>query len=204
MYKVFFNNRVVFISAEREMLADKKKGLVYHYTDYEELTEVISSFSNMKKVKELTIMHENLETIWEDFTSYFKFIEAAGGVVFNTKDELLIINRHDKFDLPKGKIEKNESFEQAAIREVMEECGIEDLKITGKITNTYHMYLLKEEPVLKCTHWYSILHKGKKMPVPQTKENIVEAKWIKKEDVNLVVSDTYLSIVDVLIEAGLV
>ena len=51
-------------------------------------------------------------------------IEAAGGLVKNENGDYLFIYRNDKWDLPKGKIEKDEKTKVAAVREVEEECGI--------------------------------------------------------------------------------
>ena len=45
----------------------------------------------------------------------FKVVEAAGGVVSNKNGEILFIRRMGKWDLPKGKIEKGESLEQACL-----------------------------------------------------------------------------------------
>ncbi len=52
-------------------------------------------------------------------------IEAAGGVV--ERDGLTAVvhrPRYDDWSLPKGKLNKNESFERAALREVQEETGL--------------------------------------------------------------------------------
>ncbi len=52
-------------------------------------------------------------------------IEAAGGVV--ERDGLIAVvhrPRYDDWSLPKGKLNKNESFERAALREVLEETGL--------------------------------------------------------------------------------
>ena len=52
-------------------------------------------------------------------------IEAAGGVV--EQDGLIAIvprPRYDDWSLPKGKLDKNESSERAALREVQEETGL--------------------------------------------------------------------------------
>ena len=48
---------------------------------------------------------------------------AAGGLVFNAHEELLMIERWDRWDLPKGKVEKGESLPDAAWREVEEETA---------------------------------------------------------------------------------
>ena len=58
----------------------------------------------------------------------FRMAPAAGGVV--VKDgKFVSIVRHDIPDLPNGHIEKGESPEQAALREVEEETGIGKLRI---------------------------------------------------------------------------
>lgn len=53
-------------------------------------------------------------------------IEAAGGVV--VRDGRVAVVHRDRYDdwsLPKGKLDKGESFEEAALREVLEETGLE-------------------------------------------------------------------------------
>ena len=66
--------------------------------------------------------------------------EAAGGLVYNNKKEILFIHRNSKWDLPKGGLEKGESHKEAAIREVEEETGVKDLEIRAFITKTYHVF----------------------------------------------------------------
>ena len=56
-------------------------------------------------------------------------IEAAGGVVLRQGDEAIEIcvvhrPRYGDWTLPKGKLEPDESFEEAALREVEEETGL--------------------------------------------------------------------------------
>ena len=59
-----------------------------------------------------------------------KTVEAAGGVVLRDRDgggvEVLVVHRqrYDDWSLPKGKLEKGETFEEAAVREVLEETGL--------------------------------------------------------------------------------
>ena len=74
---------------------------------------------------------------WKDFSDNYKVIEAAGGLVFNQKNEILMIFRNGKWDLPKGKLEAGESVESCAVREVEEECGVSDLKIIKKLKDTF-------------------------------------------------------------------
>lgn len=52
-------------------------------------------------------------------------VEAAGGIV--ERDGLIAVvhrPRYDDWSLPKGKLDKGETFEQAALREIEEETGL--------------------------------------------------------------------------------
>ena len=53
-------------------------------------------------------------------------IEAAGGVIIRDgKVAVVHRDRYDDWSLPKGKLDAGESFEEAALREVREETGLE-------------------------------------------------------------------------------
>ena len=67
---------------------------------------------------------------------------SAGGVVYNPalKKILLIKDFADKWALPKGWIEKGETEEQAAVREVQEETGVKNLKILERLGETEYFY----------------------------------------------------------------
>lgn len=128
----------------------------------------------------------------------FKFIEAAGGLVKNNKEEFLFIYRLDKWDLPKGKAEKGETPAETALREVVEETGLDDVALLQPLANTYHIYPLKDIMVLKCTYWYEMEHKGEGKVIPQTTENITSVEWIAKDQFPKVVKNTYPSILEVI------
>ena len=59
-----------------------------------------------------------------------KKVVAAGGLVTNDKNELLTMFRRGKWDLPKGKLDEEETIEACALREVREETGIEPVSYT--------------------------------------------------------------------------
>ncbi|MBP1669861.1 MAG: hypothetical protein H6Q21_2227 [Bacteroidetes bacterium] len=198
MYKVFFNDRNVFLTDDFARTFEAKAGLFYKYNDREDLMEILEFFRNLKRINTLFIFHPDIEELRTVFRSCFRLIEAAGGVVMNKKGQLLIIFRRGKWDLPKGKLETGESFEEAALRETEEECGIRDLKIGSRLISTYHTYRIDEEPVLKKTLWFGILYGGNKIPVPQQKEGITEIRWIDPSKMELILENTYGSIRDVL------
>lgn len=137
------------------------------------------------------------EAVCQEVKSFFKIIEAAGGIV--QKDhQLLLIFRLLKWDLPKGKMEAGEQPATTAVREVEEECGLKT-KIVKKIGETWHTYELKGKQILKCTHWYLMKSTSEQAPVPQAEEAIEQVKWIDKEEAEkLLKSNSYASILDIL------
>ena len=131
-------------------------------------------------------------------------IRAAGGLVKNEYDEYLFIYRNDKWDLPKGKIEKQEGTKEAAVREVEEECGIKVNKLEERICKTYHSYIYKGDVVLKKTYWFNMRCKGQNNLKPQKEEGITDVRWFKKGDISPIVENTFPSIMDVLVKEKLV
>jgi 8-oxo-dGTP pyrophosphatase MutT (NUDIX family) len=204
MYKVFFNDRNVFLTDDFAKTFEAKYGLFYKYRDREDLAEILEFFRHLKRIEHLFIFHDDIEELRMAFRSCFRLIEAAGGVVRNKKGRLLIIYRRGKWDLPKGKLEAGETFEQAALRETEEECGIKNLKIGNRLLSTYHTYWIDEKPVLKKTLWFEILYSGNKIPVPQVKEDITEIRWIDPSEMDIILNNTYGSVRDVLNYIGAV
>ena len=127
-------------------------------------------------------------------------IKAAGGLVKSEQGAYLFIYRNDKWDIPKGKIEKGEKVKEAAVREVEEECGIKVSSLEDKICKTYHSYIYKGEVVLKKTHWFKMRSKGQEKLKPQKEEGITDARWFKKGDIAPIVKNTFPSIMDVLVK----
>ena len=127
----------------------------------------------------------------------FKMAPAAGGVV--VKDgKFVSIVRHGIPDLPKGHIEKGESAEQAALREVEEETGIGKLQIVKELPSTWHCYFEHEEWKLKRTYWYLMESEEAIQPKPQTEEGITEIKLIGNEEIDGFLKNTFRSISEIL------
>lgn len=128
----------------------------------------------------------------------FKFIQAAGGIVVNEKKEILMINRLAVWDLPKGKIEANESSKQAAAREVSEECNVPLPIILNKLPATYHIYEMNGKWYLKQTDWFLMKGHEKWNIKPQIEESITAIAWMDEQKINALLNDTYPSISDLL------
>ena len=100
--------------------------------------------------------------------------------------------------MPKGKLDKGETLEECAIREVEEETGLQNVKLTSPLAITYHTYHEGTRFILKESHWYNMKVSGKQVLIPQTAEDIHEIKWVKKEDLKEYLDNAFPSIKDVL------
>lgn len=117
---------------------------------------------------------------FEDFSSNFLIIEAAGGVVENSLGQILMIYRLGKWDLPKGKMEPGEDERSTALREVEEECGISSLRITDENSRvSFHTYEINGTPILKKTYWFK-MHSNEKEFIAQAEEGIEKVCWVSK------------------------
>ena len=107
------------------------------------------------------------------------FIKAGGGYVLNTRNELLMIFRRGYWDLPKGKLDAGETIEECAVREVQEECGVSHLTITSVPFSTFHLYEEKGKTVVKESIWFKMICADEGELIPQTEEDIAEARWVR-------------------------
>ena len=170
MYKVFVNRLIINLTSDKEFLNDSK-------------TYLLSSISIKEIIKKLKIHDEVLlyypdkKKLLKEFKEKLVTIKATGGIVTNKKNQILFIYRKGKWDLPKGKMEKNESKKESALREVIEETGVKKLKIINFFSTTFHLIKVKREYFLKETHWYTMKTKYDGKLKPQKSEGIISAKW---------------------------
>ncbi len=172
MYKVFVNEKKLLLSKQSENL-EKTLG-------YENVTslEIALDLLENTSVKELNVFGENIDEIWSEFQKLFRIIEAAGGIVSKPNGDILFIKRLGKWDLPKGKMEKGESREESAVREIEEETGLQNVELLSFINTTYHIYIERNgDKVLKCTHWFEMNFDGEDTSKPQIEEGITEVAW---------------------------
>ena len=203
MYKVFFNDKAVFLTDEFTKNFQHRYGLFLKYKEREDIEEIIDIYYKLSQIKSLIIFHYDIEELQQVFRSCFKIIDAAGGVIRNKRGEYLFIFRRGKWDLPKGKLDKGENFPQAALREVTEETGLTGIELNKPLMSTYHTYLLKNSLVLKKTYWFDMTYYGNETPIPQTIEDIEEVRWFKPEELFIPFQNTYPLIKDVFIYLGI-
>lgn len=129
-----------------------------------------------------------------------KKIIAAGGLVTNDNNELLMIFRRGKWDLPKGKLDEGEKIEECAVREVQEETGLKSIELGNLVGITYHEYFdtYSNQDVNKETHWYAMKALPGQKLVPQTEEDIQEIEWVRKEILDVYLNNSYANIVDIV------
>lgn len=200
MYKVFYlSKEIIFIKSNNEIVVSSSD-VIIEVKNMDVLSVAYQAFINEDGIGKLIfVCFKNMNEVFKKFTSLFKNIEAAGGLVKNERNELLMIFRLGKWDLPKGKIESDESPEMAAMREVNEETGMNSLQIVQALESTYHIYYVSNKKFLKTTYWYEMDCRDQKIPTPQTAEGITMVEWLGESGVRTAMKNTYDSLL-VLIE----
>ncbi|WP_209389984.1 NUDIX hydrolase [Chryseobacterium sp. RR2-3-20] len=190
MYKVFVNEKKLLISKNQENL---EKSISFEsFTTLEIALDLLENTST----SELNVYGENIDEIWKEFKKLFRIIEAAGGLVSKPNGDILFIKRLGKWDLPKGKMEKGESREESAVREIEEETGLREVELKDFINTTYHIYTERNgDKVLKYTHWFEMFFDGKDTSKPQIEEGITEVAWKNRNQIeNEVFPNTFKNI----------
>ena len=198
MIKIFTPGKTIYLTDNQTVY---EKGIIKAGVNSAvEMKKIYPGLSNRPDSVEIYLYNSNIQRLLEYFSSQFHIIEAAGGLVKNTKGEWLFIFRNEKWDLPKGKIEKGEAVKEAAIREVEEECGINGLKITKPLEPTYHTYSINEKNILKRTYWFEMETGYSGKLIPQTEEGITDVRWVAASDIKPLLENTFDSIKEVLNE----
>ncbi len=201
MYKVFFNDSTISIGIETKKSLKNNIVQLEKIDSYDIVNQIVSHIESGGKLTDALIVNHDVKLLWDYFRRCFIEIPAAGGFVRNSEGLFLFIKRLGLWDLPKGKIEKNESWELAAMREVEEECGISGLNIVRQLDPTFHIYRSPFIPapknfVLKETKWFLMTYSGNETLVPQVDEDIEDVQWITKSEFSKVLDNTYESLRD--------
>jgi ADP-ribose pyrophosphatase YjhB (NUDIX family) len=201
-YLVFLNERSILIGENLIKYKNDSDGIDIDYTDKGALSQVYRRFSENPDSTKLRInAARNFADACKDFNSMFSRIEAAGGIVRNREGDYLFIKRLGVWDLPKGKLDNNESAQEAAIREVTEETGLKDLRISKQLFSTFRIYTDREGTgILKQTYWFEMMNNTPQPLVPQLDEDITEVRWIRKNELEIPSNNTYASLQNLLKE----
>ena len=197
-YEVYIGGRRVMITDEPVEINGTDPSERVPIRSEEDLDKALRSIHGSATDRSFILFPREGYPLWDRFSARSKFVQAAGGAVQDQHDRLLVIKRLGKWDLPKGKIEKGESIEAAALREVEEECGIDGLKILRPLTITWHTYERNGKDHLKRTDWFLMTASSGKELTPQIEEDIEEVRWMTQEEVDRMKEDTYPSLLKVI------
>ena len=107
---------------------------------------------------------------------------SAGGVVFIRDGEvkmLLIKDHNSKWALPKGLVEKSESNEEAALREVNEETGLTGIRIIKYAGEISYFFVFEGEKIFKTVYFFLIESKTKET---KPEREIKDAQWFSPKE----------------------
>ncbi len=203
MYKVFFNDSTLKLDLKIKRSYKGNFTILIQDNGYEFVNQFIREVESAQNPTDFVLFSPDVDQVWKHFRSYFTEIPAAGGLVRNSSGELLFIRRLGLWDLPKGKIEKRETPEYAAVREVGEECGLSGLQVVSQLDSTFHIYRspflsLPKNLVLKETNWFLMDYSGDEKPLPQLEEDIEAVRWVKPDELEEVMKNTYASLCEFL------
>jgi 8-oxo-dGTP pyrophosphatase MutT (NUDIX family) len=162
-----------------------------------EVSRAVDVLKRSPEVRGLYLYPNDELDVWQLFCMEHTFVQAAGGLVLDDVGRLLVIRRLGRWDLPKGKVDPGEAIPDAALREVREECGLDQLQLVRPIAVTWHTYPHKGGHVLKRTDWFLMRGDGREQLVPQHDEGIEEVRWASPNEADALRADTYPSLVPV-------
>lgn len=190
MYRLFCNNRKLTANNFCEnLLSLDNKGV----KNCDDLVAKIRHWLDDATAEDLDLGDVDGENLASAIKNIFRQAPAAGGVVI-IDNKFVAIERNGIPDLPKGHIEKGESPEVAALREVEEETGITDLEIIQELPATWHCYLLNDQWTIKKTSWYLMKTASGMKNIPQTEEGISKVYLVDKKGVNEFEKNTFDSL----------
>ncbi len=110
---------------------------------------------------------------------------SAGGIVIKKEKGrlkiLLIKDGYGRWTWPKGNIRKDESSEDAALRETQEETGLKKLQTIEKFDRINYFYRLRGDLIFKTVYLFLMEARGREKFEIQTSE-IRDAKWFTPEE----------------------
>lgn len=202
-YKIYINESPLILTQtsdlddetafERSLIHAKYRGKPKMLLNYIELLE------KNKHHDGIIIQADDVEQLWWDFKSLYNYIKAGGGLVLDPYGKVLLIFRRGVWDLPKGKQDPGETLAETAVREVMEETGLTNLKLIERLGNGYHCYMMSKQKTLKRTRWYLMQTTTPDKLVLQKEEGIQDAAWFDPKEIPKLNMPMYNNIRDVLV-----
>jgi len=207
MYKIYVNNLPVILAKDTFSSFNyyDKDELQFQYEESADITSVLQYAKHYPEANRIILTNPNLDHLRTEFFKNFMYLSAGGGVVFNDSNEILMIFRNGRWDLPKGKLKKDEDIAEGSLREVIEETNARGAKIIEKVKFTalnqdvtYHTYMIGKLPIIKATHWYIMHSSEEEELIPQSEEGIEKAEWVAIDDIGEHFKNTFQTIKDVI------
>lgn len=189
MYKVFINDKPLFLTS----VLQKETDFQYFLLDTVDLQKLVAQYF-AGQVTNAYLYHPDEDSILRKFKEKITVNKAGGGLVENSQGQVLFIFRNGRWDLPKGGIEKDETIEETAIREVEEETGCKNLKINKRLQKTFHIFKRNGEYKLKITYWFSMTTSYNGELKGQADEGIEKVVWVNKEEIPELLKNSYQNI----------
>ena len=202
--KIYFDDKPLFLCDDVDATLQP---YVHHddavFIDELNLHTIKSMIHEMEKpsVHAGVFFHKDLAELKAGFFKKFTIVKAGGGFVQNQENEVLMMFRRGKWDLPKGKLDKKETIEECAVRETKEETGLKNVELIAPLLTTYHTYHEGTRSVLKETKWFRMKTNGDQQLIPQASEQISKLEWVGKNHLEKYLKNSFSSVKDVL-EAG--
>lgn len=191
MYKVFLYNKPIILAQNQKIINKQYSAYTFKADTFHDVSHYYFRLEQDRSIPCLALYSEDFEQLTDHFFSLFEYVLAAGGIVKSRLKTYLFIFRHGKWDLPKGKVKKNEEIPLAAVREVEEETGISGPEILRDLPSTFHIYRIKSRRLIKRTCWYEMIVNEEQPLTPQTKEEITQARWMNRHEAEIASLKTY-------------
>jgi len=189
MYKIFVGDKPIILTTKVEQETNFKNYLLETVNIGKVITEIKKSH-----LQAIHLIHNDKDDLLKIFLKLLPNVVAGGGMVKNKKGEVLFIYRNNKWDLPRGKAERNETIEETSIREVEEETGVKGLTIENPLQTTYHIFKRGGRNRIKITYWYKMQTNYKGKLKPQEKEGITRVEWLNEEQIVVAMKNSYANI----------
>lgn len=202
MYKVFSNGRKISFTNQVIENLNKSNGFFYRYVDKEELNRIIDFFETVYSIKDLFLIHDDPETLFNDFLSLFDITKSVGGLITNDYDEVLLVKRWHKWDLPKAEFDESKDIAKNIIDSLNAECGLYNLRIEEILDSTYYMFNLNNERILKKVSWCKIHQTGP--DINSSDENSdFKTKWVSIKDLHEYLPNAFDQVAEVINSSGI-
>lgn len=189
MHTIYVGDKPIILTTEIKKETNFKSFLLKSI----DIIKVIKMLNNTD-LEAIHLIAKKPEKLLKQFFKLLPNVIAGGGKVYNSNNDILFIYRNDKWDLPKGKAERNESIEETALREVEEETGVTGLKITKPLPTTYHIFKRQGIYKLKITYWFEMTTNYNAELYPQEAEGITKVEWLTNKASKKALENSYANI----------